>query len=66
MEYEILWQCRMLDRVDYLVGEFHEGEPLPGVTLPGESNGNPAGLRDRCARLFAPERMRIVTCLKVE
>jgi FkbM family methyltransferase len=65
MEYEILSQCQALDRVDYLAGEFHEGEQLPSVVFHDGLTGNPAALHKHCARDIAPERMRIVFCRKM-
>ena len=63
MEYEIL-PSPVLDRVDFLAAEFHEdglGRDPPSVA-PGAARA----LAERCARLFSPERLRVVYCPKTD
>jgi FkbM family methyltransferase len=58
LEYEILPRARALDRVDYLVAEFHEA--APGLT------GRAHDLAEFCRTRIAPDRVRIVRCEKVD
>ncbi len=59
LEYEILPHARALDRVDYLVGEFHESPP---VDLTGRAHE----LAEYCRTRIPPERVRIVCCTKLD
>lgn len=63
MEYEIL-PSPVLDRVDFLAAEFHEGALYEHGEYPGVNSGQAHALGELCAGFFAPERMRIVCCHK--
>jgi hypothetical protein len=53
MEYEILPGARVLDRVEYLAGEFHASASLQ------DRGWNPERLRAYCSSFFADDRMAI-------
>lgn len=61
MEYEILPQSRVLDRIDFLAAELHEVEP---DWLASDTKCDARVLAEHCARFFAPERMRLLFCQK--
>jgi FkbM family methyltransferase len=66
MEYEVLAQTGVLDRVDYLAAEFHEGtREVPG-RHEGIFEGAARALAEACAKFFPAERMRIVLCPKTD
>ena len=53
MEYEILRGATVLNRVDYIAGEFHSSAYLQAQGL------SPDRLREYCARVFAADRIAI-------
>jgi FkbM family methyltransferase len=53
MEYEILLGARVLDKVDYLVGEFHASPSLQNL------GWCPERLHAHCSSFFADNRMKI-------
>jgi FkbM family methyltransferase len=63
MEYEIL-PSPVLDRVDFLAAEFHEGVLYEHGGYPRVNIGRAHALGELCAGFFAPERMRIICCQK--
>lgn len=64
MEYEILPQARVLDRVDFFAAEFHEGELYSREGDRAVNAGDAHALGEHCTRLFPPDRMRVVCCPK--
>lgn len=66
LEYESLPGASALDRVDYLVAEFHETAPgVTGVRATGLT-GNVRELAEFCRARIPPERVRIVHCEKFD
>ena len=70
MEYEIL-PSPVLDRVDFLAAEFHEGVLFERVLYerkeyPSVNIGKAHALGELCAGFFPPERMRILCCQKYD
>lgn len=63
MEYEIV-PSPVLDRVDFLAAEFHEGVLYEHGKYPSMNLGRAHALGKLCAGFLAPERMRIVCCHK--
>jgi FkbM family methyltransferase len=63
MEYEIL-PSPVLDRVDFLAAEFHEGVLYENGEYPSINIGRAHALGELCAGFFAPEKMRILCCHK--
>jgi hypothetical protein len=53
MEYEILFGTRVLDKVEYLAGEFHASASLQNLGL------YPERLHAHCSSIFADDRMAI-------
>jgi FkbM family methyltransferase len=66
LEYEILPHARALDRVDYLVGEFHEAPSRVHDVRATGLTGNARELIDFCQTHLPPERVRIVRCEKLD
>ncbi|HEY2363859.1 MAG TPA: FkbM family methyltransferase [Candidatus Angelobacter sp.] len=62
-EYEIV-PSPVLDRVDFLAAEFHEGVLYGRTEYPSINIGQAHALGELCSRFFSPERMRIVCCQK--
>ena len=68
MEYEILAQPGILERVDYLAAELHE-QALPVTAVNGDSSPSSTdrlALAELCARSLPPDRMRLVICPKTD
>jgi FkbM family methyltransferase len=63
MEYEIL-PSPVLDRVDFLAAEFHEGVLYERNEYPSVNIGKAHALGELCAGFFPPERMRVICCQK--
>lgn len=59
-EHEILCNTKVLDRVEYLAGEFHINDFLLGQGYSLD------GLRKHCARYIAPRNMAITDCRMAE
>jgi FkbM family methyltransferase len=69
LEYEILPHARALDRVDYLVAEFHEApSSVNGVNDVRATGLTGSGdeLAEFCITRIPPERVRIVRCEKLD
>jgi FkbM family methyltransferase len=65
-EYEIL-PSPVLERVDFLAGEFHDDAIDNGSNVkagPGPSPGRAQALIERCAQYFQSDRMRVICCPK--
>jgi FkbM family methyltransferase len=63
MEYEIL-PSPILDRVDFLAAEFHEGVLYERKEYLSVNIGRAHALGELCSGFFPPERMRILCCQK--
>jgi FkbM family methyltransferase len=65
MEYEILGQPGILDRVDYLAAEIHQQAfPIAGENGPSAADGRV--LAELCARSLPSERLRLLICPKTD
>ena len=56
LEYEVLYNTRVLDRVDYLAGEFHCNAYLEG------QNYRPERLMEYCSNWIPSDRMAVQPC----
>jgi FkbM family methyltransferase len=66
LEYEILPRASALDRVDYLVAEFHEAASGLNDVRATALTGSARELADFCRTRIPPERVRIVRCEKFD